>query len=419
MPPKITRVRWKADNIPYGLEFNENTGIFTGTPEDEGEYVVPVTVETNYGEDTKDVKIIVEKSNSYGLYVYPNHVWWGTKDVKRGTLGFYSVDIPEVEKLSEYPYGFRAYTQSGNVYGCGLTGVPTITKSPTQTNSSNKYTVSSQITNIGAFASLNNIRAVDFSKSLYYSYPIANTIISCAMVTSDNKMTLSHVLSFSVQTAIGSERTTSYLSTVNGEKIKNLPVSDVGWNDNGIAWISEYGNQYCYVKYSLTGVNTINAKAYATVVTENLWYKAIKIINSTSFKCLSEDRLLDNTPENFTHGTIKDVWGYKTLVYVQTTDNQLYEYAPSSNLWDFLGTYDVKKIELLNDKCILMLTNDGKLYHKGPAITSSTYNSTTTIINGHLQALTHIFPTQNFIDFTFSHEQGENGICGSLLVLKE
>ena len=54
MPPKITRVRWSASSIPWGLTFNEQTGTFSGTPEDVGEYTVPVTVETNYGKDTKD-----------------------------------------------------------------------------------------------------------------------------------------------------------------------------------------------------------------------------------------------------------------------------------------------------------------------------------------------------------------------------
>ena len=60
MPKQITMVRWSATNIPYGVAFDENTGIFSGTPANAGDYVVPVTVETNYGKDTKDVAIGVE-----------------------------------------------------------------------------------------------------------------------------------------------------------------------------------------------------------------------------------------------------------------------------------------------------------------------------------------------------------------------
>ena len=47
MPPKITQVRWSAQNIPYGMVFSEVTGVFSGKPEVAGEYTVPVTVETN------------------------------------------------------------------------------------------------------------------------------------------------------------------------------------------------------------------------------------------------------------------------------------------------------------------------------------------------------------------------------------
>ena len=63
MPPKITRVRWSAQSIPWGMRFDENTGTFSGTPEDAGEYTVPVTVETNYGSDTKDVTVNVKSPN--------------------------------------------------------------------------------------------------------------------------------------------------------------------------------------------------------------------------------------------------------------------------------------------------------------------------------------------------------------------
>ncbi len=60
MPLNITQVQWSASNLPSGIEFNETTGTFSGTPHEAGDYVVPVTVQTNYGTDTKDVFIMVE-----------------------------------------------------------------------------------------------------------------------------------------------------------------------------------------------------------------------------------------------------------------------------------------------------------------------------------------------------------------------
>lgn len=55
MPKQITKVKWSAMDIPFGVEFDEKTGTFSGTPEDVGEYVIPVSVTTNYGKDMKDV----------------------------------------------------------------------------------------------------------------------------------------------------------------------------------------------------------------------------------------------------------------------------------------------------------------------------------------------------------------------------
>jgi len=71
MPPRITRVRWSASSIPWGMTFNEQTGTFKGTPEDVGEYTVPVTVETNYGRDTKDVIVKVKEKEEVFEAGYP------------------------------------------------------------------------------------------------------------------------------------------------------------------------------------------------------------------------------------------------------------------------------------------------------------------------------------------------------------
>ena len=63
MPKKIKRIRWSAKNVPWGINFNEKTGMFSGTPEDKGEYTIPVTLETNYGKVTQDITIRVGQPN--------------------------------------------------------------------------------------------------------------------------------------------------------------------------------------------------------------------------------------------------------------------------------------------------------------------------------------------------------------------
>ena len=68
MPRNITEVGWGyTGRLPNGISFNEATGIFSGTPTKVGEYTIPVTVWTNYGEDTKDVKIVV-KPQGHNVY---------------------------------------------------------------------------------------------------------------------------------------------------------------------------------------------------------------------------------------------------------------------------------------------------------------------------------------------------------------
>ncbi len=55
--------------------------------------------------------------------------------------------------------------------------------------------------------------------------------------------------------------------------------------------------------------------------------------------------------------------------------------------------YDVKKIELPNQNNLFILTNDGRLFHKGNAVTG--------LFDTAHETLTHIFPELTFKDFTF------------------
>ena len=74
MPPKITRVRWSASNLPWGISFNEQTGTFTGTPDkdDVGEYDIPITIETNFGKHQQYVKLNVLEKVEWEEVSLPN-----------------------------------------------------------------------------------------------------------------------------------------------------------------------------------------------------------------------------------------------------------------------------------------------------------------------------------------------------------
>ena len=66
MAAAITFVRWTAEDLPAGLTINENTGIISGTPTAPlGQYSVYVTVETNYGADSKYITIYVNAPEAF------------------------------------------------------------------------------------------------------------------------------------------------------------------------------------------------------------------------------------------------------------------------------------------------------------------------------------------------------------------
>ena len=66
MAAAITFVRWTAEDLPEGLTINENTGVISGTPTAPlGQYSVYVTVETNYGSDSKYITILVNAPEAW------------------------------------------------------------------------------------------------------------------------------------------------------------------------------------------------------------------------------------------------------------------------------------------------------------------------------------------------------------------
>ena len=90
MGKKITSVLWSASNLPLGLSFSTVSGTFSGTPRTAGDYTVPVTVKTNYGTDTKNVKISVKNSYQKGDLIKPgwltkiNHPHYSVRDDDKG-----------------------------------------------------------------------------------------------------------------------------------------------------------------------------------------------------------------------------------------------------------------------------------------------------------------------------------------------
>ena len=75
--------------------------------------------------------------------------------------------------------------------------------------------------------------------------------------------------------------------------------------------------------------------------------------------------------------------------YVWTDNNNLYSYY--NGIWEYIGNYDIKKLEIPFASSTFMLTKSGQLFHKGAA--------TAGLIEQH-DTFTQILPECSFYDFT-------------------
>ena len=329
MPPRITEVQWGySGRLPSGISFKEETGTFSGTPTKAGEYTIPVTVWTNYGEDTKDVKIVVTSpKKSYPVYNMTKSPTSGSNWFKYDSnSGLY---VPLTTRLVSVPDGFGAVTEDGEVYFQGTYRF------------SETLFWGGRYTSDGVFCLGNNVMRILCGKTkgaysnvkyfgFYVCYPNASVEYT------DHDM-LTDVI---------------------------MHDEDLAYMDLSVADFRLLRTDKETVMYFYSPQN-----AQLNVEIRNIGYRAEKVFNPSSsiFTYLSEDKYLDNNPNNFQYGKIRNAWVRKSVAYVITEDNNLYEYNNISHDWILQGTYDVKKMEINVDGNVFMLTNDGYLYHKGEA----------------------------------------------------
>ena len=428
MPPKITEVKWSAENVPLGMSFNENTGTFSGEPEEAGEYTVPVTVETNYGIDTKDVIITIEPP-TYGVYAMGNMAPFWSNEMEPDIDGFYELPIPNMEKLSYWANGFRAYTSMPNktIYGCGHTGIAMNTSGYWVFDRSDlkDFTFKKE-----EYSSSANITR--YISSFYYG--TNESVYTIATITANNELTIANSLLYPYYKYVAASTSAPAhyqmwgTSSTSMGGVANIPISQVDLLPNGQRgwhWLSEDGTQYTIMTLVRTKSSTYTSPAMGSIKleTQDIGYIAKKILSSTNFTFLSKSGYLDNNPDNFPHGIIKDAWCFNGITYVQTISNQLYMYDADSNAWNLLGTYDIKKIMYILGQ-MYVLTNDAKLYHKGNNLIEKIRNDSNKLENYECipehDVLTHVFPAQQFKDFTVCYGTALT-LSGNvtLIVLKE
>lgn len=341
MQPNITQVEWSATNIPSGLSFNAQTGTFSGTPTISGTYTVPVHVETNYGEDTKDITITVNTAAPYevldgDVYAIGYHADTWSNNAEVEAQGFRKLDMPKSKRLVSLSNDrWAAQAENGKWYAC-----------TSQSGTQAQFGISNFSPKVPEEIPLDDITEV-----AYGTY--------CCFLDSKNECKAYRV-----------ERTGS--APIILPNVKKLSAD----NSSQLAIIEDSGDRIvlntssgAVSKYAV-GLSADNIK---TVVYDNR--KVLKIltyegelyeINTTAQKV------------DFPYGKIKEIYSNydQNVLFVLTENNDLYvtggdvncmpglPTAESDTAFTKVGNYDVKRI-CSQGLSTYMLLEDGTLWHTG------------------------------------------------------
>ena len=408
----ITYSNWNATDVPDGLTFDKDLGVFSGTPNlPAGVYTVPVSVTTNYGSDNKDVTILVDEAIPAGdVYAvatnYPDQTTikkW-TNDAPKDAYGFRKVNIPQAKQLfSPSPSGgssswFAAKTENGEVYVASF--YPTVTTG----NFSYFGDITQDFTSPAKFPRDNIIQMDGFS---ILSGSSAVQLFTYRLADSPNTM---HIFQQNLHDGVDFY---SYVDNI--RKIYSV----AGIRNNNSIFVTD-ADGYGAADLSSVPINTpvIDlALYYRTGRTEPHLYYLTSEGNLFEFSKYGTVQLGTEL------GKIKKFWlatdrdcpiskgssHYVSGLFALTQDNTLF--ARGSNayktlgipdsgpFYDFreIGSFDVKKLQS-NTHGTVFITHDNRLFLSGTGL-SSTTGSFGGLIN---TSFTHVFTDYTFSDFTIS-----------------
>ena len=237
------------------MVFSEITGVFSGKPEIAGEYIVPVTVETNYGKDTKNIVINVEADGHRRVYVIgggTNNNCFIVENSVPDEYEFYpAANLPDdVVSFSRFPVGFRAHTTSGNAFR-------------------------------DAYGKKSDVNGITYVRSENYRYgSYIHTVSVCAFARCNLQKEM--IISDRYYDFYGNGVTNAGQrnGNIKSSSVSLVPVLDIGTYEKGIRWLSADGTLDCRKEYT---VNTDGFTARSEILTADLGYKAIKLIESVKF----------------------------------------------------------------------------------------------------------------------------------------
>ncbi|MBQ7220793.1 MAG: putative Ig domain-containing protein [Synergistaceae bacterium] len=389
MPTKqITSVVWSCGALPAGVSFNTATGTFSGTPEVEGEYIVPVTVTTNYGTDMKNVTLSVaepevEEDGEYGpVYAIGTKAKTWSGNAEADADGFRKLNMPDACRLVKLCTGFAAKTDSLQWYVCGTTIHGSSSAHP------KPYGVTGLSPSVPVQFPVEDV--VDMSSGWYRVTSSVSGSYYFAYLTSDH---VSHVvLLMTANSAITSVGNIKKLSSGYGAGVMTIDNTGATRYENAtVRGQLAVGVSPSQVKKLLATGMYSKPRMPTYITTSGYLYKGAERVD-------------------FGGGKIRNIWGYphgeKQHLFAVTEDNQLY--AMGENTYhslgldgtetrtelELVGEWDVKTIAQGSTMDTFLLTNDGKLYHSGAAM--SVYDISK-IVSTH-ESFTHIYPDKRFID---------------------
>lgn len=381
MPKNITNVEWNAENIPSGVSFDTSTGTFSGEVGAEGEYTVPVTVTTNYGTDTKDVKFTVE-GKSYPVYAIGKYAATWSGNATPNDSGFRKLPMPNTKRLATLYNSFGAKISTRKWYVCGNNAKYFgLTDGSVSTSQPLELPIEDIAEMIGGYTHRSDSAGSNTAYFMYRTFGNLMRWVTASLTTS------------------------TYTSSSVREGILKIQANF----GDGIIY------QDVDEKITIHDAATVNGSYY----TPN---KPVKILIKQGLGdifYLTMDgelwRVTEGTAEQIGSelGAIRDVWifpsaassinsTYPPSLFAQSaSDGKLYAMGGNTTYqlglpeakyyteFTEVGDYDAKKIDYR-----FMLTTDGKLYHTGNAISG--------ITSIHTGGYAQIFSELKFKDISYN-----------------
>lgn len=381
--------------MPWGIDFNEQTGTFKGIPDEVGEYIVPVKVETNYGSDQKDVKIVIEppycKVKAIGTKA---KAWSGgaTPD----EYGFYDLPMPPSNQLVSLRFGFGAktgngwYICSGSPLHVGYKENELDTSLPVKYPVDNILEISSgsKTDGTGAYTTFFLYRTSDdvvhvITCAVSNGVPLQGNIGNFTL--SEKGLKLGKTIGYFAQgiAAVKTDGTITSILRGGGLGFFTPKIDGITIDCTKTKTIFADGPHRGVFLTIDGGIYTFNP------ATSGHTYRRIATpVDETNIKDIFSINIIDdNNPLN---------------LFMSTWDEELYAMTNSYNyanygLTEATGSYEFKKVGAYDVKKIVpgtfMLTTDGRLYHTGAAVSGITSKHT---------LFTQIFPEYNFQDIAYS-----------------